>query len=174
MSMDPSTRKWWKMLAKICMATNLYHAKIHIQNMTKHIIHPAWSILSQHMSAQLFCTGTAQKHHCICYSISPSHPTSQYNGTVHTYDPWSNSHQSQHQEVECSCINGRWHIEDNILHMVESGMHGRKYMSHTYIPSNWRHGDVGNRSNEGGITLWLDDNGQLSIEKYLCWCWDSK
>ena len=64
------------------MATNLYHAKIHIQNMTKHIIHPARSILSQHMSAQLFCTRTAQKHHCICYSISPSHPTSQYNGTA--------------------------------------------------------------------------------------------
>ena len=28
-----------EILVNICKATNLYHAKIHIQNMTKHIIH---------------------------------------------------------------------------------------------------------------------------------------
>jgi hypothetical protein len=28
-----------EILVYICKATNLYHAKIHIQNMTKHIIH---------------------------------------------------------------------------------------------------------------------------------------
>ena len=28
-----------EILVNICKATNLYHAKIHIQNMTKHIVH---------------------------------------------------------------------------------------------------------------------------------------
>ena len=30
-----------EMLAKICKTTNINHAKIHIKNMTKHIINPA-------------------------------------------------------------------------------------------------------------------------------------
>ena len=56
-----------EMLVKICKATNLYHTKIHIQNMTKHIIIQQRSITLPSYEWILFRTRTVQKHHMHMY-----------------------------------------------------------------------------------------------------------
>jgi hypothetical protein len=60
--------------------------KIYTQIMSKHVNHPAKSILSHHMSEQMFHTRTVQKEHNICTSLDVTYQshTCQHNGTAHT------------------------------------------------------------------------------------------
>ena len=60
-------KEMMEMLVKICKATNLYHTKIHIQNMTKHIIIQQRSITLPSYEWILFRTRTVQKHHMHMY-----------------------------------------------------------------------------------------------------------